>query len=196
MDLRAILMALILTLSLPATSSSSEPTCGDCHPDKLENAVVHPAVLMGCDSCHVGTHMGEQPAPKLLSEAPGLCFNCHAPDGFQKQVQHYPAASGMCLFCHTPHAGAHDRLLTAEVNVLCTSCHKKQSDGGHVMQSVGLPDKHPLQHRPDPSRPGQELSCVSCHDPHASDRERLFRGTTATGPGICQLCHRKMAILP
>ncbi len=185
----------LLLLFLPGLSDA-EMQCSDCHPDKSEGASVHAAVAMGCDSCHSGSHMGEQPAPKLIAEPPDLCFNCHDQGGFQKQVLHAPAAGGLCLTCHTPHAGQHARLLTADTASLCTTCHDPQSSGRHVMARIGSLDTHPLQDRPDPSRTGQALSCVSCHHPHSAERERLFPGSASAGPNVCSLCHRKIVVAP
>lgn len=187
---------LLLLLFAPTLSASAEMQCSDCHPDKTEGAAVHAAVSMGCDSCHSGTHMGEQPAPKLIADPPDLCFNCHDQSAFARTVQHPPAAGGMCLTCHTPHAGPHPRLLTADVPSLCSTCHDPQASGRHVMAQFGPLDTHPLKDRPDPSRPGQALSCVSCHQPHSSERARLFQGSPAAGEKVCGHCHRKVVVVP
>lgn len=235
-------IAMFFLLFLPSPVRASEPSCIDCHPDKSENTSVHPAVAMGCDSCHAGTHSGEMPAPKLIADAPDLCFNCHdagaftktvqhppiaggmclschdphassvakllkqsIPDlcftchdqgPFSKSVQHAPAAGGMCTTCHAPHSGEIEKLLVTKLPDLCTTCHDQMTSGRHVMRGFGPNDRHPLQDRPDPSRPGTTISCVSCHHPHASDRARLFQGQQSAQPNVCDHCHRKIAVVP
>jgi predicted CXXCH cytochrome family protein len=229
-------------LAFPNAVLGAEPQCLDCHPDKKENKVVHPAVEMGCNSCHAGTHMGEKPAPKLNAAMPDLCFGCHDQGKFSAKVQHAPVAGGMCTSCHNPHASAQPKLLSAAVPDLCltchdaammkkkvvhppvkdgqctfchahhgsdhpailtgpqadlcTSCHDKQSSGKHVMAGFDAVDTHPLKGRPDPSRPGRELTCVSCHDPHASERKRLFTGGGEGFGSICLKCHTKIKAGP
>jgi predicted CXXCH cytochrome family protein len=235
-------LALLPLFLLALGSQAAEMSCLDCHPDKNKNVSVHPAVAMGCDSCHSGTHMGEKPAPKLTAAPPDLCFNCHDRDSFSKKVQHPPvaagmcldchdphasgfpkllkqnvpdlcftchdqaqftkkvqhppAAGGMCLTCHTPHAGEIEKLLTTALPDLCLTCHEQQASGKHIMKDFGLNDTHPVKDRLDPSRPGRTLSCVSCHNPHSSERANLFQGPAAAGRRICGLCHRKISVVP
>ncbi|HEX04840.1 MAG TPA: hypothetical protein ENH10_06745 [Bacteroidetes bacterium] len=42
----------------------------------------------------------------------------------------------------------------------------------------------------NPSDPGQNLSCVSCHNPHSGDNENLFYSATGVFE-LCQECHNK-----
>ena len=230
----------VVALVLPAAVFGAEPQCLDCHPDKKENKVVHPAIEMGCSACHTGSHAGEKPAPKLSAPVPDLCFGCHDQTAFNKKVPHAPVAGGMCTSCHDPHASAQAKLLVAAVpelcftchdvsmiqkkvvhppvkdgqclfchvphgsdnaailsqplNDLCTNCHDKQSSGKHVIASSEVGDSHPLQGRPDPSRPGKTLSCISCHNPHASNLAHLFTNEAKSPSSLCLMCHTKVKL--
>ena len=217
------------------------PACLDCHPDKKEGKAVHPAVEMGCSSCHTGLHQGEKPAPKLASPVPDLCFTCHDKSGFEKKSVHAPVAGGMCLSCHNPHASGVPKLLVAAVPDLCFSCHDKKSlakmtahvsaaggqcltchnphgsDGAfvlnqlveghceschdeatprHVMLRISPGDSHPLKGRPDPLSKGKDLGCPSCHNPHASDQQRISTKGLKSPVPLCLRCHKKIMVRP
>ena len=136
----AALALLFAQFLLPLSPSASEPQCLDCHPDKREEKVVHPAIDMGCSSCHVGNHQGEKPAPKLTTTVPDLCFTCHDKTAFDKKVLHAPVAGGMCGSCHNPHASDNPRMLIAAVPDLCFSSHDKNALGkkdAHVKAAAG-----------------------------------------------------------
>jgi predicted CXXCH cytochrome family protein len=237
--LTAALALLFAQFLLPLSPAASEPLCLDCHPDKREGKVVHPAIDMGCSSCHVGNHQGEKPAPKLTTTVPDLCFTCHDKTAFDKKVLHAPVAGGMCGSCHNPHASDNPRMLIAAVPDLCFSCHDKNALGKkdahvkaaagkcltchdphgsdaafvlntlveshcdschddvtpkHVLARISPNDSHPLNKRPDPLRKGRELSCSSCHNPHATDQLRIStKGLKSPAP-LCARCHQKIRV--
>ncbi|GAB4539325.1 MAG: hypothetical protein Fur0020_08250 [Thermodesulfovibrionia bacterium] len=163
-------------------SSDVPELCYNCH-DKagFENKVVHAAVSMGCTSCH-NPHSSKN-TKLLLSEPPELCYNCHDKTAFSKKVVHVPVEGGMCLSCHTPHSGEVETLLLKRLNGLCGECHLSQT-GSHVIAGIGKKTTHPIDKVPDPKRPGKEMSCVSCHNPHSSDIPTLFQQER-----ICRRCH-------
>jgi predicted CXXCH cytochrome family protein len=105
-----------------------------------------------------------------------------------KKNVHGAIARWGCTACHDPHASANEKLLLRAPNALCLRCHPRIT-GEHVFVAFdGRP--HPLEGKPDPSRPGKPLSCLSCHSPHASDGQRLFwRGITKQD--VCNDCHGK-----
>ena len=237
----AIVFVSIIVLA-PLVLSAAEPPCLDCHPDKREGKVVHPAIEMGCSSCHVGNHQGEKPSPKLTAAVPDLCFTCHDKAAFEKKSVHTPVAGGMCTschnphsstnaklltalppdlcftchdksmftkktvhppvrdgqctYCHSPHASDHPSVLTQPLADLCAACHDRQTSGRHVMAAFSASDTHPVKGKPDPSRAGRELSCTSCHNPHASGQEKLFTNETKSPGNLCLLCHEKIMVKP
>jgi predicted CXXCH cytochrome family protein len=149
--------------------TAAEPTCIDCHPDKREGTVVHPALDMGCDACHVGKHAGEKPAPKLTAPVPDLCYTCHDKTAFDKKTLHAPVASGMCGSCHNPHSSGNPKLLMTAVPDLCLSCHERNAlakKQAHVKAAGG--------------------QCLTCHDPHGSDAIFVL---TRLVEDHCESCH-------
>jgi len=114
---------------------------------------------------------------KLKTGAAGkLCLNCHG--DFQEKLKnsnvHTPVKLGECSGCHDPHASSHGKLLSADTNKICFSCHKKV-----------IPEKAQSTHKVV-----VEGNCVKCHDPHASTkRDHLLK----SGNELCFDCHKDKA---
>lgn len=164
-------------------SSDQPDLCYGCHDKtKFDGKTVHPPVMGGmCTSCH-NPHSTD--AEKLLLSAlPELCYTCHDKAMFSKRKAHMPVAVGKCLTCHEHHVSGKPSLLVKDVFELCTACHKAEGTGTHVL--AGLRGAHPVRKAADPSRPGKEMSCASCHNPHGSDFDKLFYEA-----GICKRCHK------
>jgi predicted CXXCH cytochrome family protein len=149
--------------------TATEPQCIDCHPDKREGKVVHPAIEMGCSSCHSGNHDGGKPAPKLTALVPDLCYTCHDKAAFNKKILHAPVAGGMCGSCHNPHSSGNPKMLVAAVPDLCFSCHDRKAlakKESHVKAAGG--------------------QCLTCHNPHGSDAAFVLNQLME---GHCESCH-------
>ena len=166
------LLPLLLCLS-PAFADENCVT-EKCHATIASKAVVHPAVGMGCSSCHEAV---SQPHPqksvktfKLIQELPGLCATCHTPFGTKKYV-HDPVKNGMCTSCHDPHSSAQPKLLLSPANEICQTCH---------------PDKTDFKNVHGPTSAGD---CLACHDPHESDNPAH---TVKPGAELCFTCHMEM----
>ena len=202
---------------------------------------MHPAIEMGCGSCHTGNHAGEKPAPKLTASVPDLCYTCHDKTAFDKKTLHTPVAGGMCVSCHNPHSSGNPKMLIAAVPDLCFSCHDKKTmakttahvsaAGGqclichdahgsdtdfvltqlveghceachdditarHVMVRVSPNDSHPLKGKPDPLRKGRDLACPSCHNPHATEQQRISTKGRKGPEYLCLRCHKKTMVGP
>ncbi|MBI5206028.1 MAG: hypothetical protein HZA11_14035 [Nitrospirae bacterium] len=157
--------------------------CYICHDEtRFKGKFVHSPVSGGmCSSCH-NVHQSDFSRILVLA-VPNLCYNCHENKTGKKHV-HAPTAKGQCNLCHNAHASNTTSLLmTLHLNDLCVSCHRKHAVGTHVLR--GFMGNHPMWKKPDPSRPGKEMTCASCHDPHASDFPRL-----RPQQGACQVCHK------
>jgi len=225
------------SLSNFQTVFADESPCLGCHDQfKKPGKSVHPALGMGCETCHQAvsgkSHPDEKGSMKLSQDVPGLCFGCHEQSKFNGKTVHSPVAGGMCTSCHNPHQSGSDKLLMSDqpdlcynchdkamftkkvvhaavmmgcttchnphagdfqkllqkpVNALCQTCHAEMASGQHIMgQIAGAGGFHPVKGRRDPSTPGKELSCISCHNPHSSDSEKLF-----VVPDLCTKCHTK-----
>ena len=157
---------------------------------------MHPAVQMGCVSCHTDLDTSVLPhkvkgkiEKGLSAEPPDLCINCHEKKLFEGKVVHAPVAGGMCLGCHNPHASDNQGLLTKEPVKVCLDCHAEVPKKPHA----GFPrGGHPLgddgKARADPLRPGKKFYCAACHEPHRSVNAKLTR--FGKGMASCQQCHK------
>ena len=163
-------LGLVLALFLaPVSLNAAPPQCLDCHPDKREGKVVHPAIEMGCSSCHTGNHDGGKPFPTLMTSVPDLCFACHDKAAFDKKSVHAPVAGGMCGSCHNPHSSDLPKLLVAAVPDLCFTCHDRNT---MAKKEVHLK-----------AAGGQ---CLTCHDAHGSDSAFVLNQLVE---GHCEACH-------
>jgi predicted CXXCH cytochrome family protein len=103
------------------------------------------------------------------------CLMCH-PEKAKGRSVHPPVGMG-CTMCHmgvdasqVPHTFASDvsRGLPAESPRICFGCHdEKDYSGGKVMHS-----------------PVSQGMCTICHDPHASNAEKLL-----VSGDVCFMCH-------
>ncbi|MBI4697644.1 MAG: hypothetical protein HY758_01675 [Nitrospirae bacterium] len=73
----------------------------------------------------------------------------------------------------------------------CVSCHEGKDSGRHIIAGYVFGESHPTHGKPDPLRPGKELSCTSCHNSHASDSQRLWALNAENAFVLCQKCHQK-----
>lgn len=166
--------------------------CYQCH-SKITAAYsnVHgPAARWDCLACHE-----RQSAPaKYEARTPSrdLCFVCHEEkrgEWAPKKYVHGPTATGKCTICHSPHASNNLSWLKKPSWELCTTCHEDRASGAHVIVGFGS-GSHPTRGKPDPTRYGKELSCASCHNPHASDSKSLFINDQQDPYSLCKLCHK------
>ncbi len=146
-----------------------------CHATIASAANVHPAVSMGCSSCHEAVSQKHPQKSvktfKLVQEPPALCATCHTPPFGTKKYVHDPVKNGMCTSCHDPHASAQPKLLLKPANELCLMCH---------------PDKTDFKYVHGPTAAGD---CLACHDPHESDNPAH---TVKPQPDLCFTCHIDM----
>ncbi|MBI4641230.1 MAG: cytochrome c3 family protein [Candidatus Tectomicrobia bacterium] len=177
-----------------APPSPAQSTCYACHRQITAVKQVHgPAALWGCTLlCHDPT---STPA-KYATPNPvwTLCYTCHAAEKrefFESKYQHGPTSTGKCIICHNPHGTDNPFWLKKPPWSLCITCHPEKGDGKHVMSWGPTSDTHPTRGRPDLSRPGAELACSSCHNPHASNAPALWKFGAVERTQFCQACHNK-----
>jgi len=163
-------------------------SCTECHKGIISRKFVHgPAGSGDCDVCHEFKMTdGYKYQPKEDME--NICFECH--DDMKKDKfknLHGPYATGTCDACHNVHSSDYPHQLIFSINELCKVCHTDFKDKG---KSHVLP-RHPLSGKKDPSRPGKELSCTSCHNPHGEKGKMFFPQGKESRMEICILCHKK-----
>jgi predicted CXXCH cytochrome family protein len=115
-------------------------------------------------------------AYKLLPGAQGKsCLECHKDfeAKLKKPFVHTPVRSQQCTGCHNPHASRHGKLLAAEPDRVCASCHR------NVVPAQAKSSHEPVE----------KGKCASCHDPHASDEKFELVGK---GAQLCAGCHKAL----
>lgn len=167
--------------------------CYPCHKKIAEYGYVHgPAATWNCLSCH---DRSSSPV-KYITRQPekDLCFVCHKEkkeEWAPKKYWHGPTTTGDCTICHNPHATNNVSWLKKPAWELCVTCHKEKASGRHVVVGFVFGSSHPTKGRPDPLHPRKELSCASCHNPHASNSRSLFANDEISPNSLCQMCHKK-----
>jgi DmsE family decaheme c-type cytochrome len=175
------------------------PKCGDCHTAEVAAFAKNPHARW--------SHKDKKPDPE------DACSTCHGDGtkhieagGDPTLIQTFKGLSGAenCLACHDKDkVGWHQSFTTGfhsnteAVNCLtCHSIHKPDPKSAHLVVKPSLPlcgtchatiassfENKPYHHRLD--RGG--MSCVDCHDPHAS-RDAPVR-LTREGDLPCLSCH-------
>jgi len=177
-----------------AQMSISDPgknPCLSCHKAMIKEKYVHgPVGSYSCGDCHTISKKGERyPVAKRGAQ---LCNECHEEQhkAFRQNAYvHGPVAVGLCETCHDPHGSSERFQLVKPTNDLCLGCHERVGRTRHVVQGVAT--SHPLKGVKDPSAPGRELSCASCHNPHGQSGPAFLRGGALTAYEVCGRCHKK-----
>ena len=184
-----------------ALENEQDSACYLCHRTLFKERKGHaPAINWMCTECHTGENGDYTDLTKGKSKyrAPDpimdRCFSCHEnikSSWFAKKSEHGPVRDGRCNRCHNPHGSNNEFFLRKPIWDLCTTCHSEKASGAHVISSYVRDKSHPTKGKPDPSRPGRELGCSSCHDPHGSEGIFLLRSKGKTAFSICVRCHQK-----
>jgi len=188
-------------------------TCLTCHPEKKQGQFVHTAVAMGCENCHQVVSEKNRTTITLVAAGGELCAKCHA--ARKDPVLHAPYKSGQCLICHDPHSSRFKAQTRAARNSLCLECHGPRPLIGDSVSLFNLQKTsradfdaipkieldptlrfghprptHPVAETADPLHPGEKMSCLSCHTPHASTLPNLLDMATG-GENVCDACHQR-----
>jgi predicted CXXCH cytochrome family protein len=179
-----------LRVGAKSKQSTDSPSCYSCHKGLIAKKFVHgPAAVWACSTCH------QEDSKKIKNAVADpevqVCRDCHMDDlaaWDSEEFGHGPTMAGKCAICHNPHGSDNVFFLVKEINDLCLSCHENILGKPHVM--VGFSGKnHPV--RKMASEGGNsEISCVSCHDPHATNNVYLLEGFKKSKEDICPRCHK------
>lgn len=167
--------------------------CYPCHKKITESGYVHvPVARWDCMSCH---EQNSKPLKYIIRQPEkDLCFVCHKDKKKEltlKKYLHGPIVAGKCSICHNPHVSRNILRLKKSPWDLCITCHEDRASGSHVVAGFVFGSSHPTKGRPDPSRPGKELSCASCHTPHAGNSREQLVNDTISPDSLCRMCHKK-----
>lgn len=144
-----------------------------------------PMAGLQCESCHgpMGNHNkgGKEPMitfgaeSKLSASAQNsTCLSCHNdPEQMAWHTSTHNLEEVACADCHSIHSAQDKALDPLLINDTCTSCHLKQGADIHKRSS------HPLMM--------DQMTCVSCHNPHGSLTESALVGTSLND--TCYECH-------
>lgn len=180
------------TFSSLKDSKTSPSTCYPCHKKMTAYPFVHgPASVWSCLSCH-----NSEATPVYFIKKPDtdICFACHIEqkeDWHAKKYIHGPVNTGNCAICHSPHASENPFNLVKPAWDLCVTCHVENATGRHIIAGFVYEGGHPTRGKPDPVREGKEMSCASCHNPHASNYPRLWALEAQSAFALCTKCHQK-----
>ncbi len=163
---------------LPKTDSVS--ICLGCHSDidDLRKKPVHhqPAFEQGCATCH--TPHGGEIDHLLRAKGNALCLECHGPDSVPQQDD---ADHLLTIFNGTVKL-PEDYFRKNKVAIL------------PLRFGLGHPvDGHPVSDVMDPANLGKvktPLSCLTCHQPHASAQPGMLVNDQADNMAFCDTCHK------
>ena len=165
-------------------------TCYSCHNNILKSSFVHgPASVWSCLSCHDQNAETKFSVKQPLND---VCYDCHIEqkkDWNSKKYIHGPVNVGNCTICHSPHASDNAFNLFKSTWDLCVNCHAEKATGLHVLGDAFFEKGHPTKGRKDPVRIGKELTCASCHNPHASNYPHLWAFEVNDLFELCKKCH-------
>jgi len=173
------------------SGAPEQETCGKCHGKILGRKFPHPPSMGSCTLCHTGGESSKYAWREPISET---CFLCHGDKKqvwFSKKYMHGPPSTGKCYICHNPHSEDVRFFLKKQTNDLCTTCHSEKREEKHPLSGFVFGDAHPVSGKPDPARPGFELSCTGCHNPHASNFRFFFQNDYSGEAILCLRCHKK-----
>jgi predicted CXXCH cytochrome family protein len=163
---------------LPKTDSVS--ICTGCHNDidDLRKKPFHhqPAFSQGCATCH--TPHGGDNDHLLRAKGNALCLECHGPDS---SPQHDEANHVLTIF--SGQVKLPENYYTAnQVPIL------------PLRFGLGHPvEYHPVSDVMDPTNQKKvktTLSCLSCHQPHASAQPGLLLKDQVNNTAFCDNCHK------
>jgi predicted CXXCH cytochrome family protein len=165
------------------------PSCYTCHKRIVDKKYVHgPASVWACTTCHNTNSTGDKnevPDPEVT-----VCRMCHADELAAWQNEkfgHGPTMAGKCVLCHNPHAANEDFFLRKSTSDLCGFCHQDKWAKPHVVSDF-FKQGHPV--KKVKGRDGkQDISCASCHNPHAANNVNLLIGFEKSNTDLCRRCH-------
>ena len=173
------------------SGASEQDSCMKCHGKIVSRKFPHPPSMGSCTMCHTGNEKSKYAWNDPISETCYLCHGDKKQIWLSKKYMHGPPATGNCYICHNPHSEDVRFFLKKQTNDLCTTCHSEKMEEKHPLVGFVFGEAHPVSGKPDPARPGFELSCTGCHNPHASNFRFFFQNDYSGEAILCLRCHKK-----
>ncbi len=162
-------------------SGPSPDKCFKCHKevrDQMNMTHSHFSSRVGisCTRCH-SPHAGDDKNLLRGSEYQ-VCRNCHGGTYERYKMSRYKHPDiKICSGCHEPHGSKHLAMLKGNGTTMCVRCHESQGKFTHPIGEDVL-DR----------RTGQEVTCVTCHNPMGT--EFKFELVREGKKDLCIVCHR------
>ncbi len=160
---------------------NSTESCLRCHKNtEKELLATHSHLTLrngnSCLNCH-SPHAGDDKA-LLKGQERFICSGCHIPtlQRYEHKISKHPQVR-KCSLCHVSHGGDNLAMTRGDGNEVCIQCHEDQGKFTHPVGPKVL-DFHT----------GQEVTCVSCHNPMGTDYKYHLREEGKKA--LCILCHR------
>jgi len=170
-----------------------EGACYDCHDQPVTAKYGHAPYLSGeCSACHDPHSSADF---RFLRETgAALCLKCHdqSKDLTEKHLGR-DLQQIDCLSCHNPHGSESQSLVRSVTHMpfaekSCDACHAEESGINVCLQCHE--DVLPSFNRTHSHLRATDADnlCVSCHNPHAGDREGFFPSNQGM---VCRSCHEE-----
>ncbi|MDI6767273.1 MAG: cytochrome c3 family protein [Bacteroidota bacterium] len=170
---------------LPSSISGENMTadCSSCHKAISNGTKIHPPVEMKeCSSCHSWSK--EKNSVVVKKGVPEVCYDCHVETKSTVENSTTPhAVASECGVCHSPHSSNKKTLLEDDIFRICSSCHENYTQNHPI-------ERHPVRFTKIEASKDEEISCVSCHNPHGSDNKAMMK-VAGGRMAICLNCHNK-----
>ncbi len=192
---------LIETAKVPHPGAMGD--CTDCHSPHASNQPGLPKTdaVSICLGCHTDIDdLRKKPGHHQPAFVQG-CATCHTPHG--GDIDHLLRARGnaLCLECHGPDSAPQrdeaDHLLTIFNGTVKLPDDYFQKNRVPILPlrfGLGHPvEGHPVSDVMDPadqSKVKTPLSCLSCHQPHASAQPDLLVRDQSDNMAFCDNCHK------
>ena len=189
-------------------ATKDDNLCLGCHETGMRvssKGSRHPALDMGCATCHAMHKTGPDPSAEfrdhLTKASPALCLDCHdvKDEKLVKAHRNQPFEKADCLSCHDPHQSQVPKLMQAYVHPAfegdsCDTCHAPAKDGKVVLTQANKRDLCLTCHEDQGKKiasakvqhPGAQGDCTDCHNPHAGRVPRFLEPDPVS---VCLGCH-------
>jgi predicted CXXCH cytochrome family protein len=183
--------------------------CSGCHdphssnsPKRIPDISHGPYAARLCSACHAAPLDGK--VQLVAADSDALCYGCHADfksriDGAKSRHALFSESKASCVECHNPHATNQPSLLKEPLRDLCLSCHLSDAEKPASGMQASTPSEGRLRLPPKQSAKVSPLnlnskhlhapvgiSCLFCHDAHASNFPMELH---ASVHDLCLACH-------